>query len=353
MQAALIEHLGRIPLVRSIAPRDVHSTSSAAYAPDGELEIALPRATWTVAFECKASGQPATVRSAAAQLRQYVSGIPSRRTYPVVVAPFLSDRSADICRAAGVGYVDLAGNCELFFDSVYVKVRGAENPFRAKRELRSLFTPRARRVLEALLTPPVRAWKVTELVKASGVSLGHVSNVRRRLIELEWAEVVENGLVLRRPEAVFEAWEEALAGRPPPRTEFYTPLHGGRLEEAARAAVREAGDGREALLASFSAAQWLAPFVRQGSTYFLASANGLERLRERLQLRSAPTGGNVGVTIATDAHAFESRLEPTPGIWCTGLVRTWADLAAAGERGREAARHLLDHAWRPQWGRPT
>lgn len=38
-----------------------------------------------------------------------------------------------------------------------------------------------------MLREPDRAWRVTELSEISGVSLGHVSNVRNGLIDREWA----------------------------------------------------------------------------------------------------------------------------------------------------------------------
>ena len=56
-------------------------------------------------------------------------------------------RPHKICEEAGVGYVDLAGNARLAFDHVFIETRSPKNPFIEKRELRSLFAPRATRVL--------------------------------------------------------------------------------------------------------------------------------------------------------------------------------------------------------------
>jgi hypothetical protein len=42
-------------------------------------------------------------------------------------------------------------------------------------------------------------------------------------------------------------------------------------------------------------------------------------------------------------------MEAAPGLRCTGLIQTWLDLAAAGERGGEAAQHLFDERIAPLW----
>ena len=42
------------------------------------------------------------------------------------------------------------------------------------------------------MTPPMRAWKVTELRDAAGVSLGQVSAVRKLLLHQEWAAVTQS-----------------------------------------------------------------------------------------------------------------------------------------------------------------
>ena len=63
------------------------------------------------------------LRAAALQLNDILSRLPGSSMYGVVLAPFISERSADVCREAGVGYVDLAGNCLINFDHVFLEAR--------------------------------------------------------------------------------------------------------------------------------------------------------------------------------------------------------------------------------------
>ena len=58
----------------------------------------------------------------------------------MVPAPFLSEESAKLCTAAGIGYADLAGNARLSFDQVFIETHGVDNPFREKRETRSIIS---------------------------------------------------------------------------------------------------------------------------------------------------------------------------------------------------------------------
>jgi hypothetical protein len=64
-----------------------------------------------------------------------------------------------------LGCADLAGNVRISFDNVYIEKCSAENPFRERKELKSLFTPKACRVLRVLLQGPLRPRKVVELAE--------------------------------------------------------------------------------------------------------------------------------------------------------------------------------------------
>jgi hypothetical protein len=293
----------------------------------------------TLACEVKESGQPRYVRTGLLQLRSRVAGL-GRDVTPVLIAPFLSPVAQELCREQGVGFLDLEGNVRLVFDAVFIERAVASKPAVERRELKSLFKPKSAQVLTVMLRDPARSWRVAELAEAADVSLGHVSNVRSGLLDHEWGQVSQQGLFLSAPDRLLDAWREAYeppAGR---RLGFYTTLHGGAFEEAARRILRAGSDNGRAIFASFSAAHWLAPFARTGTQIFYADEHGLERLQTALALSSPAKGENVVVSVPEDAGVFRDAVEPAPGAVCAGLVRTYLDLSAAGERGREAAEHL-------------
>ena len=289
--------------------------------------------------EVKPSGQPRHVRMALLQLRNYVAHLVQNAT-PVLIAPYLSPDAQALCREQEVSFLDFEGNARLIFGSVFIERQVASKPVVERRELRSLFKPRAAQVLRVMLRDPHRAWRVTELAKAAAVSLGHVSNVRAGLLDREWAHVSDEGLFLSEPGALLDEWRAVYESPAGKHATFYTTLHGRALEETARGALH-ADDGTGlAAFASFSAARWLAPYARTGTQYFYTDDAGLERLRSALKLSSISKGENVLVTVLKDSGVFRDTVEPAPGAICTSSVQTYLDLAIAGERGREAAEHL-------------
>lgn len=295
--------------------------------------------------EVKSSGQPRHVRSTLLSLCDYVKRQAGRVT-PILIAPYLSSQAQDLCREFGVAYLDLEGNARLAFGTFFLSRQFAKRPVVERRELRSLFKPKSGQVLKVLLREPPKRWRVAELAEVAGVSLGHVSNVRNALLDREWAQLAEDGMYLADPDALLDAWREAYEAPSGQRQAFYTTLHGPSFVAVLRDALPE-GKGQIAL-ASFSAAQWLAPFGRTATHYFYADAEGLEILRSSLKLSRPSKGENVVVSVLDDPGLFRDTVQPASGVVCTSPVQTYLDLAAAGERGQEAADYLRQKSlqWR-------
>jgi len=289
--------------------------------------------------EVKANGQPRHVRMALLRLRDAVARHYPDAT-PVFIAPYLSPEAQSLCRADDVGFLDLEGNCRLVFDGVFIERLVSTRPPTERRALGSIFKPKSAQVLRVMLRDPQRHWRVTELAEAAGVSLGHVSNVRAALLDREWAAADPEGLLLTKPDALLDAWRDAYEPPAGKRLGFYTTLHGSAFDEAARRALGIANERGAAMLASFSAAQWLAPYARAATHFFYTDEVGLDVLQHELKLSPAVKGENVVITRLSDPGLFRDRVEPAPGIVCTSPVQTYLDLAAAGERGGEAADHL-------------
>ncbi|MFC4278068.1 type IV toxin-antitoxin system AbiEi family antitoxin [Achromobacter aloeverae] len=294
---------------------------------------------FTLIASVSSSGQPRQIRPELLMLKEYVAG-QSEPVTPVLIAPYLSAEAQDLCREYEVGYLDLEGNARLAFGTFFILRQFAGKPVAERRELRSLFKPKSAQVLRQLLRHPARPWRVIELAQAAGVSLGHVSKVRTALLSREWAEVSGEGVFLSKPDALLNAWRSAYERPAGKRQGFYTTLHGSALTESIRALPRRSADTGLVALASFSAAQWLAPYGRTGTQYFYADEAGLEQLRAVLQLTAASKGENVIVTVLDDPGLFRDTVEPATGVSCTSPVQTYLDLTDAGERGQEAADHL-------------
>ena len=107
--------------------------------------------------EVRPIGQPRYIREAITHLRGLRRQAPG--AHPVVAAPYISPQSATLARQNGCGYVDLSGNCYVAFDNVLIEKEGKPNVRPASRPLKSLFAPRATRVIRALLVEHDRSWR--------------------------------------------------------------------------------------------------------------------------------------------------------------------------------------------------
>ena len=334
---ALRNLLGQVPVIKL---KDLKlEPSEPDPGVDGVAQINVSGKPHTLVYKCKSNGQPRNVRTALLQLRDHVSRLGKNLT-PILIAPYLSPEAQALCRESEVGFLDLAGNARVVFNGVFIERIVSNKPPTARRELKSLFKPKSAQILRVMLRNPRRVWRVTELAEAADVSLGHVSNVRTALLDREWARVSSEGVSLSQADKLLDAWREAYEPPTGRRLHFYTTLHSSAFEEAARKALRADESGGQAIFASFSAAQWLAPYARVSTQFFYADDAGLYRLQELLKLSSASKGENVVITVPKDYGLLLDTIEAAPGILCTSPVQTYLDLTASGERGREAADHL-------------
>ena len=257
---------------------------------------------------------------------------------------YLSEEARALCLEAGVGYADLEGNTHIVFDTVFIDRKVDSKPPTERRELKSLFKPKSAQVLRRLVRDPDKAWKVVDLAEIAGVSVGHVSNVRKALIERDWATADPNGVRLSAPDALVDQWRDNYEAPDGERIYAYTALHGRPLADAIQ---RAAGHpNARIMLASFSAAQYLAPFARSGSDHLCVDRAGYAALRQELEIGPVQRGSNLEILVMHDGGLFMDGVEPALGVWTTSPVQIYLDMAAAGERGREAADYLRDKGLR-------
>lgn len=317
------------------------------YGVDGLIGVRYAGKGYALVVEVRSNGAPRHVRagvylleSCVARLRRSGEANGGRRLIPMLVTPYLSPESRAICRDHDVAYLDLVGNAQLAFDAVYIERAVPDKPKSETRALRSIFTPKAAAILRVLLRDPDRAWRVTELAAQANASYGHVSNVRKALLEREWLEVRDDGAVLIQPGALLETWRDGYRRPAGHSITGYTHLHGKQLDERLRGELNPYSERPRAIYSLNSAAQWFAPFTRTGTQTFYTDEPGAGVLKERLELTPAARGSNVVLHVPTDESLFDDASEPRPSVFCTSPIVTYLDLWTGNEREREAAEHL-------------
>ena len=341
-RAALKKCLEEAPFLQV---KGVKKSARKDASPDLLLKLRLQNHEQLLVAEVKSSGQPKPAREAVNQLVRRLQSYPG--AYGVFVAPYISPQAAKICLQAGLGYADLAGNCRLTFRQVYIAKEGRPNPFGEKRELRSLYSRKASRVLRVLLVNAGhnRRWKVQALAKEADVSLGQVSNVKKLLAEREWIRTELDGFSLSAPAALLEEWSQNYSYRRNTVRDFYAlqtiPEIEARLaQECRRAGIRYT-------LTGFSAAARLAPAVRNQRAMAYVQ-EGVDELARRLSLKEVDSGANVSLLAPYDAGIFYGA-QNFNGAQVASPVQVYLDLKSYPGRGDEAANAILEQVIRPTW----
>ena len=343
---AIRDLLGDVPSVE-VESVEYERKVGGAYGVDGLIGLSYPGGSCALVIEVRSNGAPRFVRSGVhllescvARLRQSGEANGGRRLIPVLVSPYLSPESRAICTDHDVAYLDLVGNARLAFDTVYIERTVADKPRSETRALRSIFTPKAAAILRVLLRDPDRAWRVADLAAQANASYGHVSNVRKALLEREWLEVRDDGAVLIQPHALLQMWRDNYRRPAGQSITGYTHLHGRQLDERLRGKLNPYPERPRAIYSLHCAAQWLAPFTRSGTQTFYADEHGAEVLKEELKLAPAAMGPNVVLHVPTDESLFDDAREPAPNVFCTSPIVTYLDLWNGSDRDREAAELL-------------
>ncbi len=284
---------------------------------------------------------------------------PDSRPYPVLAARWFSPRTVQrIAAEHGVGWFDLVGNAHFDFPGGYLHAEGIPNPFESKERTIAWTSDHAQRVLRVLLEPNHvgQSWKQRDLSKACfpNVSLGTVNKVAKRLMESAYAEETDQGLRLTDPEGLLRDWAAKYRPIHQATRTFYTTLHGDTLQVRLEKLCRDYRYSPPEPTATFalagtSAATWFAPLVRTSSLCLYATPAGERALIKGLELQTVEKGANVTLWITPRSDFYRYPIDLPNGITTTSLVQTYLDLHAGGERGREAAEHLLTQKLKPLW----
>jgi hypothetical protein len=338
-ESELRKLLDRVPFlkVQSIKS-DVKISSRQLYQPDIVARIKTGTQSWTLIGETKRLGQPREIRAAALQIEKYLSQLKDKGRYGVILAPFISDESAAICEKFGVGYVDLSGNARLSFGQVYIETRAAENAFKRKKEARSLFTPRAQRVLRILLQGPIHPWKGTALARDAQVSLGWVSAVRQQLLAHEWAREEGGGLLITKPDKILDEWIRSDHWKDRTEIRQYSLIHTEPREIATRLQT-------SLQQSRYAFTQWFAGWLRHPYTVppivtaFVEEWPDERILERNLQARRVSQGGRLWLAKPRDVGVFNPN-QKVDGFTLVSDVQIYLDLAKAAQRGEEQAAEL-------------
>jgi hypothetical protein len=278
----------------------------------------------------------------------------------LLVAPYISTEVAHACRERGIGFLDRAGNCHLTFGTIFLHREGRPNPIRRDPALRTLFSPRAERVLRVLLGAPLESWKTQSLASKAQVSLGQIDKVKKALESRNvLAHAGQGGIRLAAPDTLLRLWATEHAARAPERVGVdlvYYSLAAPSddwLEEKMIRLREHIGSGSDEpftgiALSGLSAAARLAPYARSPRLTAYVRAEYRETVVREWDLTPVESGANVVLSVPADEGAFYGTLD-VGSVPVLSPIQVYLDLYRLGGRAREGADHLLKQVLRPSW----
>jgi hypothetical protein len=341
VKAELERILRSIPFIDVIGSNLEISSRDSAF--DIAIDIKIDGKLMSILVECKSIGEPRMIRQAIQQVNESIALF--KNAYAVIAAPFISSDAANICRQNKVGYLDLAGNCLLSFDRIFIERKNYPNPLIEKRQVRSIFSPKAGRILRVLLNNPRRSWGVLELAKEADVSLGLVSKVKERLLDLDFL-VDQKALTLNRPADLLEQWAANYSFRNNKVHDYFTFDDIKQVESK----LSQYCSSRQipCALTLFSGAALVAPFSRYNRGFAYVESGSITQVTESLMLKPVSSGPNFTILEPYDEGIFYANAE-IDGMKVVSDIQLYLDLIGFRGRGEESAKFLLEQRIKPKW----
>ncbi len=282
----------------------------------------------------------------------------SRETViPVLAAPWISPRMAELCAKHGWGWFDLAGNCRIDIPKgIYLERTGFDPIHTPPKPEANLGTAESARVIRALLAEGNLGtkWTQRDLQRhcEPGVSLGLVNKVVRYLREQAYVVDLpeDRRFRLHDPMGLLNEWNQVYAFERHYRAGYFTLLRPKALREAL--GMLHSSTKGHAAYAAFTAADQQAPLVNESKTWLFLRKDFEAAFREIAEAKPVDSGPNLMVLFPEDDGVFYGQVqEDGAGLPCTNPVQTYVDLSHAGGRGAEAAEAILERRLKPEWKR--
>ena len=334
----LVSELPRLLEGLDIVRIEVTPRPRKGLSPDLLVDVRLGRNARRLVVEVKTLGEPRMAAQAIARLGQSVRSVSNG--YPVFAAGFVGESARQLCKAAGVGYIDLLGNVYLRFGGVLID-RLAEGSFRAeRRSLKQLFAPKATRVIRALLLDPKRPARITDLAGACSMSPAGVYWVVRLLEDMGFVERDSSKrIVFVKPKELLDAWASSWSMDKNAATSYFS------FERTPEALMKKVASVSKQKNLSYAftlmaGASFVAPFVRFQDVWLYFGGEEAA-WTEALDLKPVDGGGNIVLVRPYDEGVFAG-LQVVEGVKVVSDVQLYVDLYNYPARGREQADFLRE-----------
>lgn len=259
----------------------------------------------------------------------------------VLVAPYVSGRTAEICEKNGMGYFDYAGNCWFVGHSIYLSEKGNKNPQPKQYKTDSVFERSSvvsSMILRELFKDVNRPWKLKLLSESVGCSIGLVSKVMAYLKDNAWVESTLEGYIIREPEGLLKAWSEVYRKKENSYISCYSLDTPAIVEDKLRKMKQETGI--EYYLTGFSGGVRYAPVVRYNKVHVYIAPEDFREAMEYLEIKEVDSGANVAV-LSLENEVYIKDCRVVNGDSVVSPLQAYLDSMTLKGRGEELAEAIL------------
>ena len=259
-----------------------------------------------------------------------------KEIYGVVVAPYISDTSAQLCIENQVGFFDVVGNCYISVYSIYMHEKGNPNTNIEKPQIKALFSATATTtssILRELLRDVGKNWKLAHLANAVGCSIGQVSKVKQYLCDQCWAEMGAEGLRITNAKALLDAWSSEYKIDSSRIINCYSLDPISVFEDKLRQI--KVKNGIDSYLTAFAGGVRYAPVVRYNKIHVIVRPEDVKEIMLITNCKKVETGANIVIVVASDEMLIDTR--EVNGYAVASPVQVYLDSMQLKGRGEELA----------------
>jgi hypothetical protein len=327
--------------IRSVTDKTLSDDTGMSKRGDGLLDIEWQDYSFRFIFEFKTISTPKTLEAAIMQVR---SNAQRSKALPLVIVPFLPEKSLELLEREGVSGIDLNGNGIVITPIFSVRRTGQPNRFPSSQPIQNVFRGNSSLLSRCFLLQKefsalkdVQTFALERLMIRKGnatealLSKGTVSKVVHSLVEETIVVRTASHIRLAAPDMLLERLRANYTKSRGQRLEGKMPLSmregWTRLQESGMryVATGEGSAGRYRLL---SGGEKLSLYV-----------DDLQKAASLLEIKESRVFPNVElIEEESDPFYFDARVEGA--IRWASPIQTWLELSLAGPREREAAQPL-------------